>query len=276
MTQATSIRAYGSRMKHAVSRAFSGAKPKDSSRHVRLFPAEMKIPMPDERLRGTVGRAAAFEDVALVGMGRMNVAGLRPDHDVLDIGCGVGRTARYLCDYLDKDARYEGFDVVEETVRWCETAITPLFPNFHFTYTPLFNQHYSSDPTLPSAAAFEFPYPDQSFDFAFAHSVFTHLMPDASEQYLREIKRVLRPGGISYTTWFLLNDEPSGYAHSQAAHMVQDPSRAFAARDPDVPEAGIGYQEHVVREAHASSGLSILEPIHPGFNRMQDLIVAVR
>jgi len=236
----------------------------------------MKIPMPDQRLRGAVGRASVFEDVALVGMGRMNVAGLRPDHDVLDIGCGVGRTARYLSDYLNRDARYEGFDVVEETVRWCETEITPRFPNFHFTYTPLFNLHYSSDPMLPSAAEFEFPYPDESFDFAFAHSVFTHLMPDVAERYLREIERVLRPGGISYTTWFLFNEDPSAYSHSQAAQMVHDPSTVFAVRDPEVPEAGIGYRERFVREAHSSSGLSIIEPIHPGFKRMQDLVVAVR
>ena len=108
-------------------------------------------------------------------MGRLNMAGLRPEHDVLDVGCGVGRTARFLCDYLSADARYEGFDIVEMLIDWCQAEITPRFPNFRFRYIPLFNSEYLPDAALPSAAELRFPYPDESFDFVFAHSVFTHL-----------------------------------------------------------------------------------------------------
>jgi SAM-dependent methyltransferase len=230
--------------------------------------------MPDRSLK--VGRPAAFHDVALTSMGRMNMAGLRPDHDILDVGCGVGRTARYLCDYLDAGARYQGFDVREDVVQWCQTHITPLFPNFQFQLISLFNTRYNPDPTLPSASEFQFPYPDQSFNIAFAHSMFTHLVPEVTSHYLDEISRVLRPGGISYSTWFLFNEDSSGYAHSRTTTMHHDSSGTFAVQNPKVPEAAVGYSETFVRHAYSSSGLKIVEPIHAGFMRLQDVIVAVK
>lgn len=195
--------------------------------------------MPNMALRSSVGPASAFAEVALTTIGRMNMAGVHPDHDVLDIGCGVGRTARYLCDYLDGHARYEGFNIAEDGVRWCQTHIAPSFPNFHFRFTPLSNTYYSPDPMLPSAAAFEFPQPDRSFDFAFAHSVFTHLLPDVATRYLNKIGRVLRPGGISYSTWFLFDEEPAAHPNPIIAGMHHDPSGTFAVRDPDGPESAI-------------------------------------
>jgi SAM-dependent methyltransferase len=232
--------------------------------------------MPDVSLRGLVGPAGAFHDVALYTVGRMNMAGLRPDHDVLDVGCGVGRMARYLCDYIDNDARYEGFDIQKEAVQWCQTHITPLFPNFHFQFIPLFNTAYNPDSVLPSAVEFEFPYADESFDFAFAHSVFTHLLPDVTKNYLREISRVLRPGGISYSTWFLFDDDPLAYTHPITTTMQRDSSGAFAVEDPKIPEAAVGYKGTFVREICSSSGLEIVEPVHPGFTRLQDVVVAVK
>src|SRR5579862_1873540 len=78
-----------------------------------LFPLEATIPMPDASEFRYSLRSRRFHDIALTTIGRMNMAGLRPDHDVLDIGCGVGRTARYLCDYLES-GHYEGFDTMSE------------------------------------------------------------------------------------------------------------------------------------------------------------------
>ena len=248
----------------------------DSWRELRLYPAEATLPMPSLELQGRVGPAPAFHDVALTTMGRMNMAGLRPEHDVLDIGCGVGRTARYLCDFLDPSSRYEGFDIMEEMILWCQTEITPRFPNFRFRFAALFNTAYRPDPSLPSAETFSFPYGDESFDFAFAHSVFTHLPPDAALNYLSEVDRVLRPGGILYATWFLFSDELSANPNPLIAGMHLDPSGTFAVHDPDVPDTAVAYREHLVREAYSSNGLSIVEPVHPGFRRLQDAIVANR
>ncbi len=243
---------------------------------MRLFPAEESVPMPSVKLQGRVGPAPAFHDVALTTMGRMNMAGLRPEHSVLDIGCGVGRTARYLCAYLDETARYEGFDIMEEMVRWCQSNITPLFPNFHFKYTPLFNMAYLPDDALPSAAAFAFPYPDSSFDFAFAHSVFTHLLPEAARNYLREIQRVLRPGGISYTTWFLFDDEPTESRNPMVAEMQIDESGDFALHNLEVSDNAVGYRESFILPTFVAAGLEVTGPVHHGFERMQDVIIAIK
>jgi SAM-dependent methyltransferase len=242
---------------------------------MRLYPAEETIPMPSLTLQGSVGPAPAFHDVALNTMGRMNMAGLRPEHDVLDIGCGVGRTARYLCDFLDRSASYEGFDIMEEMIRWCQTEITPRFPNFNFKHTPLFNAAYLPDAALPTAETFSFPYENESFDFAFAHSIFTHLMPDASLNYLREIRRVLRPDGIIYATWFLFAEKLAASSNPMIAGMHLDASGTFAVREIDIPDAAVAYQEDFMREAYSSHDLVIDGPIHPGF-RLQDAVVAVR
>ena len=248
----------------------------DAWRWVRSFPDEGTIPMPSEELQARVGPAPAFHDVALTTMGRMNMAGLRPDHAVLDVGCGVGRTARYLCDYMDSDARYEGFDIMEEMVAWCQENITPRFPNFRFTHTPLYNTAYKPDDSLPSADAFTFPYPEGTFDFAFAHSVFTHLPPGSTTNYLRELHRVLKPGGTAYTTWFLFDGALSASPKTMVAEMTLDHSGLFAVHNPEVPDNAVGYRESYVMEQFSESGLTVVGPVHYGFARLQDVVVAVK
>jgi SAM-dependent methyltransferase len=240
----------------------------------RLFKADASLPVPSEALRASVGPAAAFHEVALTTIGRMSMAGIKADHDVLDIGCGVGRTARFLCDMLSPDARYEGFDIVEDGIRWCQENITPAYTNFRFQWTPLSNTLYSPDPSLPLAIEFEFPYPDESFDFAFAHSVFTHLLPDVTQHYLEEVNRVLRPGGVLYGTWFLFDVGPTRLAHPLVAEMHADLSGMFAVLQPDIPEGAVGYSEPFVRSLLEKAGLTINEPVHLGMALLQDVIVA--
>lgn len=232
--------------------------------------------MPDSSLQNQVGPPGVFQDVGLTTMGRLNMAGLRPEHDVLDIGCGVGRTARYLCDYLDSHAHYEGFDIMESLIRWCQAEITPRFPNFRFKFVPVYNSAYLPDPSLSLAADLRFPYPDETFDFVFAHSVFTHMSPDASAHYLREIKRVMRPRGVSYSTWFLFQDTPLGNVSPLIADMKLDGSGNFALHNPHVPDTAVGYKESYVRGFYSDTGLKIIEPIHPGFTKLQDAVVATR
>lgn len=130
---------------------------------------------------------------------------LKPSDHVLDIGSGIGRTAISLCEFLDNHGKYEGFDVVKLGVDWCKSRIGKDFPNFNFTYVPLFNDLYNDDGQ--KAENFKFPYTDNEFDKIFSFSVFTHMQIEEIQNYLFEINRVLKKDGLASSTFFLYNDE---------------------------------------------------------------------
>ena len=130
--------------------------------------------------------------------------GLKQEHRVLDIGCGVGRVALPLTRYLTSGT-YDGFDIVKRWIRWCRRKITSKHPNFRFMHANVYNSHYNRRGIAESQ--FRFPYPDAAFDFAFATSVFTHLDPEAARNYLREAQRVLRPNGTLLATFFIIDED---------------------------------------------------------------------
>lgn len=131
-------------------------------------------------------------------------ANLQPKHSVLDIGSGIGRTAIALTDYINNSGSYEGFDVVERGVQWCNARIHKEHPNFNFKYVPLFNDLYNTA-TL-KATEFIFPYVDNSIDVAFSFSVFTHMQIEEIQHYFNQIYRVLKPGGVCFSTFFLYDE----------------------------------------------------------------------
>lgn len=99
---------------------------------------------------------------------------LEPDSRILDIGCGAGRTTEAL--------EERGFDVV---------AFDRSAPMVRATETTV------EDTALAVGDAVRLPFGDDSFDFAlFSYNGIDELHPE-SERYaaLREIHRVLRPGG---------------------------------------------------------------------------------
>jgi len=130
--------------------------------------------------------------------------GLQSSHSFLDIGSGIGRIARALTFYLDASACYEGFDIIRLGVDWCRKNISVRYPNFHFTLLGLKNDLYRN--SGQDAAKTTFPYAPQTFDFACATSVFTHMLPDETENYLRQCYKVLKPGGVLVATFFLADE----------------------------------------------------------------------
>jgi SAM-dependent methyltransferase len=122
---------------------------------------------------------------------------------VLDIGCGCGRIAAPMTEYL-KSGTYHGLDIVEPMIAWCRQHITSRHNNFHFRHANLTNTLYNSEGT--PASAYVFPFNNDTFDVIFATSVFTHLVPNSAAQYARQIHRVLKPGGKALLTWYLLNN----------------------------------------------------------------------
>ncbi|MBK6391468.1 MAG: class I SAM-dependent methyltransferase [Saprospiraceae bacterium] len=77
--------------------------------------------------------------------------------------------------------------------------ITSRNTNFGFQYIDLYNDLYKAKGR--SAASFEFPFTQESFDFICAISVFTHMLPDEVENYVRQIALVLKPQGKAVMTF---------------------------------------------------------------------------
>jgi SAM-dependent methyltransferase len=183
--------------------------------------------------------------------------GLLPEHRVLDIGCGIGNLALGLSDYLR--GGYDGFDIHRPAVAWCQQAITPRHPTFRFHHADLASRAYNAKGQL-AASAFTFPLPSQSFDFVFLGSVFTHLLPDAVEQYIREIGRLLAPGGVCVASYFLLNDQTRSGVDAGTSFMsfpIRHPSGSCRLHDAAKPESAVALEEAFVTRAHERAGLCI-------------------
>jgi len=194
----------------------------------------------------------------------VELGGLKPDDAVLDIGCGIGRAAVPLTRYLSQDGSYHGFDIVREGIDWCNESIAPRFPNFHFELADLRNTTYNPG-GQHRADEYRFPYQDDSFDFAFLTSVFTHMLPAEVWQYVAEIARVLKPGGTCFATFFLLNEEslPRIKAGQSSLDFRYRQGETMTISDTQ-PEQAIAYDEVAVRRVMAEHGLKIIEPIRYG------------
>lgn len=211
------------------------------------------------------------------------LGGLRPDDRVLDAGCGIGRMALPLTEYLEGGS-YAGFDVGRAMVRWCSRNITPRHPNFEFHWAPIYNGMYNPFGHV-AATEYRFPGEDSSVDFAFATSLFTHLFRDDVGHYLAEIARLLRPGGTGFFTFFLLTEAAeremaAGRSMMTFAHPYDGVAGVL---DPRRPERAVAYRLEDVQGLLAGAGLELVAPVHfglwgnaPGGRTLQDIVVARR
>jgi len=231
---------------------------------------------PPRRLAQQVGDSD-FRETGERFLGLFETLGdLQPTDRVLDIGCGVGRMARTLARTLQPPGSYDGFDISAIGIDWCRAHYRDTPVPFRFAHADLRNEIYNPD-GHQDAGTYTFPYAADSYDFALATSVFTHLLPDAAERYLAESARVLSPGGRLFSTWFLLDDE----AEPRPPFTREDRWRPAAVAQPDAPEAAVAYPESWLRERLQRNGLTI-DTTHHGSWRsaagttLQDVIVARR
>jgi SAM-dependent methyltransferase len=207
---------------------------------------------------------------------------LKPDHQVLDVGCGVGRMAIPLTTYLTTGT-YDGIDIMPAGIDWGMRQFTPRYPNFKFHLIDVYNKSYHPKGRL-KAAEYRFPFLNDSFDFVFLTSVFTHMFPRDVAHYLGEIARVLKPNRKCLATFFLMNAESVQLIDAGRSTLpFRHQGDGFRTTNADTPEAAILLPEPWVGSTYEEAGLTILGPIHFGnwcgrerFLSYQDIVVATK
>lgn len=183
---------------------------------------------------------------------------LKPTDRVLDIGCGLGKIAYAFTSYLQSPGCYEGFDVTNAHLKWLQEEISTRKPNFNFRFVDVYHPMYHPKGNI-SLTEFVFPYPDESFEVVCLRDIFTHLQADALGQYLREINRVLKPGGKCLFSCFLLNSESEdlttkGKSSKKFVHKLKD---CFTT-NPNKPEVSIAYQESYLKQLIVEEDLNVI------------------
>lgn len=178
-----------------------------------------------------------------------DIVDLKSSDTVLDIGSGIGRISIPLSKYLINGEIF-GFDIDKRGVNWCQKNLTSKNPRLHFEYVDIYNKYYNKNGKI-KASEFVFPYEDNKFDFIFATSVFTHMLPDEVTNYLSEIHRVLKPGGKYFLTWFSIDEEAKQNIENQTANcnfIYPDETNVALYSHKSVPEAEIGFSDAWIKD----------------------------
>jgi SAM-dependent methyltransferase len=197
------------------------------------------------------------------------LAGLRRQSMVLELGCGHGRTARALLEYMRSPGGYRGIDVDRPKILDAQERIERRWPNFQFLWADVRNAQYNPSGTI-EAADFALPFDDQTFDIVYAASLFTHLLPKETAAYFRQIGRVLKPGGKSLLSFFLLDHYRGPGTTVSPLYEFDHPvpgsaggGEGAAVRDPSHPDAAVAYRVAFLEDCATRSSLA-LRQVLPG------------
>lgn len=191
---------------------------------------------------------------------------LDQDSDVLEVWCGAGRIAFPLRFSLLGTGTYNGFDHCAERIGFLRNTFQRAHPNFNFTLLDVANSYFNpTGRTDPAHMAL--PYLSSSFDVVVAASVFTHVDPADAGHYLKEMARVLRPGGRCLVSYFLLDNyrpartRPLGFDrasfdfdHRRRVPEV-DGGGDYAVVNPENTEEMVAYSLSLVDALAARVGL---------------------
>jgi SAM-dependent methyltransferase len=188
--------------------------------------------------------------------------------EVLDFGCGAGRTLRYWAPYA-KAVRLSGCDVDSAAVGWVDETFDFVAARVNSTAPPL-------------------PYHSGRFDLIYSISVFSHLSEPGHLGWIDELARIARPGAHLVLTTHgeralqRLVDEPErrelvGLGAEQvlaARQAVDETGYAFCGQDgvanPDL--YGMTFISEGYVRSYWSGALEVVDYEPEGIDGWQDVV----
>lgn len=194
---------------------------------------------------GDIDKALASQGLSLYGF-----------QNVLDFGCGCGRFLIPLSLSMDP-SRVHGSDIDGEAIDWFRSK----YPHIGGI---------SQNPHLPPTS-----FEDDSFDFVYSVSIFTHLPEEMQFAWLRELQRITKKGG-----WLVLTTHGRKFIGEMPPKYHQTfEQRGFFYLD----EAGLtdglpvfykgAYHLHHYIEKEWSKYFRVVSMLEQGIGAHQDLIL---
>jgi len=143
----------------------------------------------------------AWEEIGLLQFKYLRQQGLRPHHLLLDVGCGALRGGLHFARYLE-ESHYYGIDINASLIEAGRREMREAGLDH-------------KRPQLAVSRGFDFGQFGRQFDFALAQSVFTHLPFNHIIRCLIEMRKVLKPDGTFYATFF---EAPASGHLAEIAH----------------------------------------------------------
>jgi len=141
--------------------------------------------------------------------------GLRPEHNMLDVGCGSLRGGLHFVRYLER-GHYVGLDVSADLLEAGKRELADAGLA-------------DKEATLVHTNKFDVTQLGRTFDYALAQSVFTHLPLNPIIRCLVMMDRYLTPAGRFYATFF---ENPEGKRNLDPVPHGTDVRTSHFDRDP--------------------------------------------
>jgi len=199
-----------------------------------------------------VGRRCKDDIIAALKKIDRNLDSFR---NILDFGCGCGRTLTWLAKYA-KSSQLHGTDIDTDAISWCKKNIKFITCDVNSALPPL-------------------RYPSESFDLVYAISVFSHIKEDYQFRWLDELKRIIKPGGILLVSlqgrniWGQFS--PDYVERIEKEGFVFRQSGFWKTMFPEWYEDAFHAEKYVRDEF--SKYFSVLDYIPKGINDHQDMVI---